>query len=594
MTGIEITVFHKADGALSKLITLEDGAVHADGSECRMAVGTARRVKLNGVTSLAQLIDRMPCDQALALGRLRPGLADNVRVIAKRKLDGATPADTIARSGDYLLFAPGQPAYLLLDHDGKGMPDEVRSKLTAGGGFWPALTAVVPGLAGAARVHRRSTSAGLYHAPTGKKLGGSSNCHVYVMVKDGSDSKRTLETLRDRLWLAGYGYFVVGRIGQLLDRAIIDAAVYGPERLVFEGEAVVVAPLAQDRAARRPLAYDGAVIDTVQAIPALSAAEAQQLAELKDEAKRRLQAAADAARRTWAREFAARRGLSEQDAERIATQAINHILEREFELEFDDPDLGSCTVGDVLDNPERYRNATLADPLEGVGYGRDKAKVLRRRDGRLMIHSFAHGGINYRLAGQYGGEDRLERIIHDGENGEFDGDCGAAESYVITEMLRRGYGSERIRDAITDPDNGISAKSREQGDPQVYAEQQISRAIANIDFDGDGRRIFQTPDNIRIALLKLGVRLRHDQFSLRDFIDGLPEFGPALDDAALTRVWMLMDQRFGFRPPIDRCDKRHCAPQRVSSGARLPRRAAMGRRRAHRQLAEQVRRRRRQ
>ena len=114
----------------------------------------------------------------------------------------------------------------------------------------------------------------------------------------------------------------------------------------------------------------------------------------------RLKGAAEAARKQWARTFAERHGLSERQAERIAAQAANHVLETEFELEFDDPALGRCTVADVVGEPDKYIGETLADPLEGVGYGRGKAKVLGQDNRCLMIHSFAHGGINYQLAGQ--------------------------------------------------------------------------------------------------------------------------------------------------------------------------------------------------
>ena len=47
------------------------------------------------------------------------------------------------------------------------------------------------------------------------------------------------------------------------------------------------------------------------------------------------------ARKAWAEDFADRHGLSVKEAERIAGQATTkHVLATEFELEFDDPDLG--------------------------------------------------------------------------------------------------------------------------------------------------------------------------------------------------------------------------------------------------------------
>src|SRR5262249_43129419 len=59
--------------------------------------------------------------------------------------------------------------------------------------------------------------------------------------------------------------------------------------------------------------------------------------------------------------------------------------------------LGECTAGDVLADPERYAGETLADPLEGIAYGRGVAKIMRRANGMPWIHSFAHGRTIYEL-----------------------------------------------------------------------------------------------------------------------------------------------------------------------------------------------------
>jgi hypothetical protein len=43
----------------------------------------------------------------------------------------------------------------------------------------------------------------------------------------------------------------------------------------------------------------------------------------------------------------------------------------------------------VRRRPDKFVGETLADPLEGVDYGRCKVKVMRAHDGALVIHSFA-------------------------------------------------------------------------------------------------------------------------------------------------------------------------------------------------------------
>jgi hypothetical protein len=399
-TNIELTVFRKRDGILTKEIKLDrDGKICSDGSACRMAEGEAYRTKLNGVASLAKLIEQMPSEQALALGRLRSDLPDRVKVILAKDLHSKRPTDVIARTTAYLQFAPEAPAYMLLDYDRKGQPRAVSDKLKALGRFWPAIITAAPGLAAAARVLRWSTSAGLYHRETDEWLRGSAGRHVYVAVKDGSDIERTLKSLHDRLWLAGLGYFVVGAAGQLLERSIIDAAVYGPERLVFEGAPVVVPPVAQDKKQRKPEVHEGDVIDTLAAIPPLTEDEQARLAQLKAAARDRLKPEAALERRRWAKIFAARHGLSESEAEKIAANATErHLLHRDFELVFDE--FGAYTVGEVLDAADDFVEESLADPLEGTPYGRGKAKVFRQPDGTLMVNSYAHGGIKYRLADQ--------------------------------------------------------------------------------------------------------------------------------------------------------------------------------------------------
>jgi|AmaraimetFIIA100_FD_contig_101_673059_length_1066_multi_4_in_0_out_0_1 hypothetical protein len=97
------------------------------------------------------------------------------------------------------------------------------------------------------------------------------------------------------------------------------------------------------------------------------------------------------------RRLAERTGLSEQAAAQEVGRQCDGILRPDIELPFDDNELAGCTVGDVLSDPERFEGATLADPLEGIDYGRCKAHIMRRADGTSWIHSFAHGRTVYQL-----------------------------------------------------------------------------------------------------------------------------------------------------------------------------------------------------
>jgi hypothetical protein len=398
----EPTVFTTQSGLLTKRISLaEDGAVNSDGSACRMASGTARRAPIAGVNELAALIEGLESDQAIVLGALRQGLPDEVKVVTKVKLkEGAE--DVIARTAEDVVYRSGQPAFALIDTDSKGMPDTVAAAIERAGGIWQALVTVLPDLEGVARVERRSTSSGLSRSDTGEELPGSANLHIYLAVMDGADIERFLKGFHERCWLAGFGWLMVSKSGALLERSPIDRMVFGAERLVFEGAPLLIKPIRQDQDSRQPVATAGVVLDTSAVFPPLTIVETAKFKELLAKEEQRLAATVAKVRAAYvdakAQEMVARKpGMSLSAARQVIEHQCEGILLPDVVLPFDDDELAGCTVGDVLADPERFINAVLADPNEGVEYGATCAKVLRRPDGSVFIKSFAHGGAIYHL-----------------------------------------------------------------------------------------------------------------------------------------------------------------------------------------------------
>jgi predicted P-loop ATPase len=151
-----------------------------------------------------------------------------------------------------------------------------------------------------------------------------------------------------------------------------------------------------------------------------------------------------------------------------------------------------------------------------------------------------------------GDDDELDDIIRNGCGARFDGDRSRAVWFVINELLRRGHLPAVIVIVLLDQHNGISAHVYDQSAPREYAERQVAEARSKLEFAVDKNGIpFPNQANIRIALLKLGVAVRHDQFADRTLISGLREFGPALEDAAVDRIWLQLEQRFRWRPTKD-------------------------------------------
>jgi hypothetical protein len=144
-------------------------------------------------------------------------------------------------------------------------------------------------------------------------------------------------------------------------------------------------------------------------------------------------------------------------------------------------------------------------------------------------------------------DDELFQTIH----GEFPvGERSDRVWWVINEMLRRGYRPEAIIAVLLDQGNKISAHIYDQRSrsPSEYAQRQVEEAVRKITLATDEKGVpYKSPANIRVALLRMGIALRYDRFADRVLLNGLAEFGPALEDAALDRIWLLMEQRFQLR-----------------------------------------------
>lgn len=125
---------------------------------------------------------------------------------------------------------------------------------------------------------------------------------------------------------------------------------------------------------------------------------------------------------------------------------------------------------------------------------------------------------------------------------------------AVCQLVRCDVPDETIMAILTDPDFGISASVLDKRSGAFsYAARQIERAREHVhlddaDFDrNDKGTPFPNQQNIRLALARLGATVSYDEFQDRLLVLGLPEIGPLLDDAAMTRLWLLTEERFGFR-----------------------------------------------
>lgn len=400
MSGVTFTIARKAgDGLLSKRITLgDDGKPVSDGSPCRMWAGTARRVVVGSASEVADIINGMDSSEALILG---DHIAEAEQIRLAKDAEANSAAGIYGRTTKTFVYREQQPGLILLDHDRKGMPAAVEARIKELGGPVAAIDHLLGGLDQFAHIYRPSTSTGIYNKETGEEFPAGGGFHIYLVAEDAADSPRALRALHVRALNSGLGWGVIAGRGRFLVRSVIDIMVGSPERLAFEGGALVEPPLAQNLTKRAAVAHEGRMIDTRAAFPDPTPEEAREFARLVEAERQRLKPEEAKAKEEAAAAIAEKRGIRIERARVIvATSDAGELVSYDSVI-FDDPELGEVEVADILADPDRYHGETLSDPLEGPEYGTGKAKLYSNGGGDVRVNSMAHGGQRFKLGHSY-------------------------------------------------------------------------------------------------------------------------------------------------------------------------------------------------
>ncbi len=123
--------------------------------------------------------------------------------------------------------------------------------------------------------------------------------------------------------------------------------------------------------------------------------------------------------------------------------------------------------------------------------------------------------------------------------------CGVPDGVILGILLDSGWG---ISESVLE--RGTKARGYAEGQVEKARAEVVKSNFCELQLDGKGKPS-ASPHNIRVAINRLGVHLSHDQFADRLLIDGLPGFGPALQDDAVARLWLTIDEKFGFRTGKD-------------------------------------------
>jgi hypothetical protein len=229
-----------------------------------------------------------------------------------------------------------------------------------------------------------------------------------VLVKDVADTVRFGTVLAKRLWLAGHGRIEVSSSGALLNRSVFDCAMNQPARLDFIGGAVCRPPLQQRRGEPVPMA-SGGYLDSKAALPDLSAVDEALYEALVAQAKERMTEQSSAMRLRWKQDRLSS-GIADllkagvpteqarERAERTLDSALSGVLLGDFDLLLEGG--VRLTVGDVLDNREKYHGAVCLDPLNPSHRGGAYDARLFLYGPTPHLYSYDDGGKRYTLRRQ--------------------------------------------------------------------------------------------------------------------------------------------------------------------------------------------------
>jgi hypothetical protein len=399
---------------LSKLFTLSKCGVLEKFPAGQLVEGEFNIIDSKTITKFAELLPTLQKNEALCFGR---PVNDSGRLLSKKCKDERQDSDAITRTRDCFDWPKG-PAVFFGDYDpapgaNAFTPEQVRSTLCK----------VMPELAGAPMVLWHSASSHIYHKETGKTLKGAGGIRIYIIVADGRDIPRFGQVLFDRLGLNEHSFYLCSKSGSLLLRSLLDASVWQPERFDFAAGAYIDEheQIEQRRPAPQVFNPSAEPFNTAS-IPDLSDEEKAQLVGILNVEREAIKPEQHAVREEWIEERL--EGITDENDRKYKRSILeNAVLHRKLFADYvlTTKDGSRITVGEILDNPDKWHNQYLKDPLEPDYNGGSNVGWLNLRSGgKPYLYSHAHGGASFTLYRQTttlniaGGE--LPRILIEASN----------------------------------------------------------------------------------------------------------------------------------------------------------------------------------
>ena len=376
---------------LTKTIYLDQKAVISK-PIANLTKGKSSRVKVKNISEFAKILKRLKTNQALTFGVTDEALKDLVTNDEWRLL--GKPDNPIPRTDAHFNYPYESAAILVIDYD----PPKDNSLVLGREELIDVLSLVIPNFKSIAFVWWASSSSYIFNTDTGEELSSLKGQRFYIPVFDGKDIPRAGKVIFDRLFLSGKGRYEISRSGQILERSVIDASVWQPNKLDFAGGAYCLPPLKQNRG--EPFVNDGSFLDTKLLILDLSSEEAKKLNGIKLQEKKKVIPEQSLIKQSYIKDRLNQLRLKNENTPEYLGAVITRALENQelmgdFLVTLDD--LQEVLVSELLNNPQKYHGRITKDPLEPEYDGYKNVGKLYLLGGIPTLHSFAHGVRKYKL-----------------------------------------------------------------------------------------------------------------------------------------------------------------------------------------------------
>jgi hypothetical protein len=361
----------------NKVFSLGDNGKLIKSSSVNPYAGNFKTVSIDSLEQFADGLTRLKATQSLILGTIK-GLSAGESIGLCTK--GKESQKQISKTLDFISYTD-TAGFMLVDIDQAG--------------HYTDFLKLVPEIKSA--VIKPSSSSFVFDS-NGNEVIGAKGWHIFIPVANQTEIPAIAETLWQRQWLSGHGHYLLsaGVNPAMLERGLFDKAVFSPERLIFEAKPTLNNGLIQNAPAPIVIGTIEQSLKLSDFVP-YSANDLLKIESLKAAAREAIKPAQKVAIKAAKRDYIEKSGLPAKVALTNYKQLQNGTLTHDFEVITQK--YGKVKIADLLANPTKFNNCTLADPNDPDydGGSKTKARFYWNNGVNPIINSQAHGGIKYRI-----------------------------------------------------------------------------------------------------------------------------------------------------------------------------------------------------